>query len=323
LLYTLSLHDALPIFLKYGAFYDSLVAAAQKNPDEDGYLAPDVVNEIIKDMREVIKKYVDVDLKAVYTVFESQKDQITEEEWNELNETLDYLEYESLNEEEEILGRVGDFLFGKRKGADQKQKLTKTQSAKFQKTAGEKNVASDRVKGLESNRLPLILTTVGAALGALGWIAQTEWFKELVTTVTEYPDQYGEKEILKIVSKNVKVDPNGWSYTIQNNGFMQETGLSLNYNQPIDNLKKAFAWYGGGDEKKGVEIMSQFLNPNAQGASMNDLVKQLSNPANKTVGDIFNHMEGTWGDKLLYNQNAGAVQPEVAITNQSVVFKSI
>ena len=30
---------------------------------------------------------------------------------------------------------------------------------------------------LKSNKLPLVLAGVGASLGALGWMAQTDWFK--------------------------------------------------------------------------------------------------------------------------------------------------
>jgi hypothetical protein len=292
--------------LMYGQFYDSLVAAAKKDPKEEGYLAPDVVNEIIGDLRKVVKKHLDVDLKAIYTTFESRRDEITEEEVNELQQSL-YSDYQSINEEEEeIIGWIGDKLFGARKGSDREQKTSNTQSSKFQKTSGEKNFASDRIKGLESNKLPLILAGLGATLGILGWIAQTEWFKEFFTKVIEEPDQFGEKTFKSIVDRNVKVDPNGWSYTIQNNGFMEETGKSLNFDQPVGNLKEAFKFYGGGDEKKGAEAMLQFINPNARGVSAEDLLKQLSDPTNKNVGDIFNRLEGTWGDGFLYNQNGGA-----------------
>ena len=240
--------------IMYGQLYDSLVAAANKDPKEEGYMAPDVANAIVEDMKKVIKKYLDVDLKAVYTVAESKNDNITEEEIFELNKNFSDLESEAINEEEEFLKKLAqlkdramDKLFGAKKGVDAEQKTTKGQSAKFQKTSGETNVESERMKTLQSNKLPLILAGVGGALGALGWIAQTQWFKDLITTTIEHPAQYGEKTFTQTIENNLKVDPKGWSYTIQNNGFMDATGKSLNFNQPVSNLQDAFKFYGGGD----------------------------------------------------------------------------
>jgi hypothetical protein len=107
--------------IMYGQLYDSLVAAAKKDPKEEGYMSPEVVNEIIEDMRKVIKKFLDVDLKAVYSVTES-RDNITEEEIFELNRSL---EYDAINEEEEFLKKLSqlkdkamDKLFGAKKGSD-------------------------------------------------------------------------------------------------------------------------------------------------------------------------------------------------------------
>ena len=299
--------------IMYGQLYDSLVAAAKKSPKEEGYMAPDVANAIIEDMRKVIKKFLDVDLKAIYSVAESKEDNITEEEIFELNSSLSDLESEAINEEEEFLKKLAqlkdkamDKLFGAKKGVDAEQKTTKGQSAKFQQTSGEENVESERMKTLQSNKLPLILAGVGGALGALGWIAQTQWFKDLITTTVKHPAQFREETFTKTIEQNLKVDPKGWSYTIQNNGFMDATGKSLNFNQPVGNLKDAFKFYGGGDQAKGIEAMSNFLGGGGKGASVADITQQLANPANKTVGDIFNHLEGTWGDKVLMNQNGGA-----------------
>ncbi len=316
--------------IMYGQLYDSLVAAANKSPKEEGYMAPDVANAIIEDMRKVIKKYLDVDLAAVYTVMESNTDDITEQEILELNKNFTSLE--SINEEEEFLKKLAqlkdramDKLFGAKKGADDEQKTTKGQSAKLQKTSGEQNVESERMKTLQSNKLPLILAGVGGALGALGWIAQTQWFKDLITTTVEHPAQFGEKTFTQTIENNLKVDPKGWSYTIQNNGFMDATGKSLNFNQPVSNLKDAFSFYGGGDQAKGIEAMSNFLGGGGKASSVADITRQLADPSNTTVGDIFNKLEGTWGDKVLMNQNGGAksfIAKQVYTQTKKVLIKA-
>jgi len=292
--------------IMYGQLYDSLVAASKKGNEEEGYLAPDVCNQIIEDMRKVVKKFLDVDLKAVYSVTES-RDSVRDEE------ILELYNFDSINEEEEFIKKLIDLknkamdkLFGAKKGKDDIQKTTAGQSAKFQKTSGEKNVETERMKGLESNKLPLILAGIGAALGAVSWVAQTQWFKDLITTTVNNPAQFGEETFTKTIENNIKVDPKGWSYTIQNNGFMDATGKSLNFNQPISNLEDAFKFYGGGDKAAGIEAMSNFLGGDGKISSVADITSQLSDPSNKTIGDVFNHLEGTWGDKVLMNQNGGA-----------------
>jgi len=316
--------------IMYGQLYDSIVAATKKDPKEEGYMAPDVANAIIEDLRKVVKKFLDVDLKTVYTVMESKSDDITKEEILELNSNFASLE--AINEEEEFLKKLTqlkdkamDKLFGAKKGTDAEQKTTTGQSAKLQKTSGQKNVDSERIKGLESNKLPLILAGVGGALGALGWIAQTQWFKDLITTTVEHPAQYGEKTFTQTVENKLVVDPNGWSYTIQNNGFMDATGKSLNFDQPASNLSDAFKFYGGGDQGKGIEAMSNFLGGDSAGASVDNITQQLADPSNKTVGDIFNKLEGTWGDGALMNQNGGAksfIAKQVYTTTKRVLIKA-
>jgi len=296
--------------IMYGQLYDSLVAATKKKPGEEGYMAPDVANAIIEDMRKVVKKFLDVDLKAVYTVMESKEDDINTTEIKQLNESFDAIleEEEFLKKLAQLKDRAMDKLFGAKKGTDAPQRTTKGQSAKFQQTSGETNVDSERMKTLQSNKLPLILAGVGGALGALGWIAQTQWFKDLITTTVEHPAQFGEKTFTTTVENNLKVDPKGWSYTIQNNGFAEATGKSLNFNQPASNLSDAFKFYGGGDESKGIEAMSNFLGDKFRGASVENITQQLADPSNATVGDVFNKLEGTWGDGALMNQNGGAKQ---------------
>jgi hypothetical protein len=313
--------------IMYGQLYDSLVAATKKKPGEEGYMAADVANAIIEDMRKVVKKFLDVDLKAVYTVMESKEDDINTTEIKQLNESFDAIleEEEFLKKLAQLKDRAMDKLFGAKKGTDAPQRTTKGQSAKFQQTSGETNVDSERMKTLQSNKLPLILAGVGGALGALGWIAQTQWFKDLITTTVEHPAQFGEKTFTTTVENNLKVDPKGWSYTIQNNGFADATGKSLNFNQPASNLSDAFKFYGGGDESKGIEAMSNFLGDKFRGASVENITQQLADPSNATVGDVFNKLEGTWGDGALMNQDGGAksfIAKQVYTQTKKVLIKA-
>lgn len=56
------------------AVYDSIVAASNKKPEEDGYLAPDIANELIKGLRMYVEKMVDYDLASVYRMFKEEQE---------------------------------------------------------------------------------------------------------------------------------------------------------------------------------------------------------------------------------------------------------
>jgi len=274
--------DFLNTVMEIAAVYDSVVAATKKDPKEEGFLPVDAANMIIEDLAEYVKKFLDVDLSAAYSVMDSKKDKVKEPEGDEELLTDDV---EGINEDQ---------------AADVR--------AQLQAKKGEaEDRESERMKGLKSNKLPLILSALGASLGALSWIAQSQWFKDMVTTMVQKPDTLTQETVSNVVDKNVVVDPNGWSYTIQNNGFNEATGLKLGPNDSVENLHKAFKYYGGGNEEKGMEVMSKFLNPNNQAESIANLKSQFADPSNKTVGDIFNVGEKTYGSSgHLFGQYGGA-----------------
>jgi len=257
--------------IMYGQFYDSLVAAGNKKPGEKGYMDPEVCNQIITDLRKIVKKHLDVDLAAVYSVTESQ-DAETKKEFRLLNEELD-----SINEEEifkklgQLKDRAMDKLFGAKKGSDAPQKTTKGQSAKLQKTSGETNVQSDRMTTLQSNKLPLILVGVGGALGALGWLAQTEWMKNFII------EWFGGDKIVtdtKEIVTNIdggKPDSKGlvhWMSQInqaQGGGQIQTAGDVTKFIDNfggVENVKGFFIGNGGGDPLQQVQLLQQACSGN-------------------------------------------------------------
>ena len=257
--------------IMYGQFYDSLVAAANKKPGENGYMDPEVCNQIITDLRKIVKKHLDVDLAAVYSVTESQ-DAETKEEFRLLNEELD-----SINEEEifkklgQLKDRAMDKLFGAKKGSDATQKTTKGQSAKLQKTSGETNIQSDRMSTLQSNKLPLVLAGVGGALGALGWLAQTEWMKNFII------EWFGGDKIVtdtKEIVTNIdggKPDSKGlvhWMSQInqaQGGGQIQTAGDVTKFIDNFggaENMKGFFIGNGGGDPLQQVQLLQQACSGN-------------------------------------------------------------
>ena len=257
--------------IMYGQFYDSLVVAGNKKPGEKGYMDPEVCNQIITDLRKIVKKHLDVDLAAVYSVTESQ-DAETREEFRLLNEELD-----AINEEEifkklgQMKDRFMDKLFGAKKGADATQKTTKGQSAKLQQTSGETNIQSDKMSTLQSNKLPLILVGVGGALGALGWLAQTEWMKNFIIEWFG-PDKIvtDTTEIVKNISGG-KPDSKGlvhWMSEInqaQGGGQIKTAGDVTKFIDTFggaENMKGFFIGNGGGDALQQAQLLQQACSGN-------------------------------------------------------------
>lgn len=60
--------EFLETVMKISAVYDSIVEATHKNPKDSQYLPVGAANALINDLREYVKKFLDIDLKAVYSV---------------------------------------------------------------------------------------------------------------------------------------------------------------------------------------------------------------------------------------------------------------
>ena len=56
------------------ATYDAIIAANNKNPEDQGYLAPDIANQLIKGLRMYVEKMVDYDLASVYRMFKEEQE---------------------------------------------------------------------------------------------------------------------------------------------------------------------------------------------------------------------------------------------------------
>lgn len=56
------------------ATYDAIITANSKNPEDEGYLAPDIANQLIKGLRMYVEKMVDYDLASVYRMFKEEQE---------------------------------------------------------------------------------------------------------------------------------------------------------------------------------------------------------------------------------------------------------
>lgn len=326
-----------------GSFYDSIVAATKKKEGEEGYLPIDAANAIITDLREIVKKYLDVDLTAVYTTMESEEsveNTITEQDrellkWDTLTE-----EEVNMLSEKNMFQKVGgaiksvkdkafDSVFGAKKGSDKPGRKGSGQSAKIQKSSGDGEFESDRMgkKGLASNRLPILLNMIGGAMGAYSWLVNTDWFKSLFTEEISYTDTEQVKSIIETKSEILTdIKPGEGVYKLL--GRVTDNPLDGNSDPKsfIESLEKI----GGGDAHKGVDLLCQeggvMMKPMEASKGLHDLV---NNPDQyNTMNDLFKGGASGTGklvdpdsglNTTLYGTKAGTAIKSILVKNVPVL----
>ena len=169
--------------------YDSIVASTKLSPTDTKFLPIDAANVIIGDLRTYVKKFLDTDLTAAFSVMDHQNiegDLITEDE---------------LLDEAPVKG--------------------KGETTKKLKQAGKTGTFdSSRMKTLKSNKLPLLLSGLGVSLGGLSWLMNSQWGERLIEVPTE-------EEKIKYLKNTIGTIQPGQGLTQWLNMF-EGTGLNPN-----------------------------------------------------------------------------------------------
>jgi len=250
--------------------YDSIVAATKKKPDEQGYMPIDVANGVITDLREYVKKYLDVDLAAVYSGFNEgeEEENLMNEEYSLSEEDLETMDEEyGINEAEPLDA----------KNVRQGLQAKRGEGEDFQ---------SSRMDTLKSNKLPLLMAGVGASLGAFSWLANTDWFKHLFDKPFNYTDTETTTQIVQSKAEALNDIKNGEGvYKL----LGRVTDHPLDGNSDPSELVNALKQIGGGDAHKGVDLLCQkggvMMKPDIAAKGLHDLV---NNPGQyNTLNDMF------------------------------------
>jgi hypothetical protein len=169
--------------------YDSIVASTKLSPTDTKFLPIDAANVIIGDLRTYVKKFLDTDLTAAFSVMDHENiegDLITEDE---------------LLDEAPVKG--------------------KGETTKKLKQAGKTGTFdSSRMKTLKSNKLPLLLSGLGVSLGGLSWLMNSQWGERLIEVPTE-------EEKIKYLKNTIGTIQPGQGLTQWLNMF-EGTGLNPN-----------------------------------------------------------------------------------------------
>lgn len=246
--------------LSVAAVYDSIVAGTKKNENEEGYMPIDVANGIINDLREYVRKYLDVDLTAVYSGF-NEEYSLTEEQISSIDEGFGLTEDEPL--------QAGDIRRG------------------LQGSRGDgEDFQSKRMDTLKSNKLPLLMAGVGASLGAFSWLVNTDWFKGLFDEPFNYLDVEKTTEMVETKTEVLNdIKPGEGVYKL----LGRVTDNPMDGNSDPNVLIQSLKQIGGGDAHKGVDLLCKeggvMMKPELASKGLHDLV---DNPRQyNTLNDMF------------------------------------
>jgi hypothetical protein len=224
-------------------FYDSLAQAAKKKPDEKGAFPCAAANELITDLRKVVKKWTDYDLADVYK-------HLTEEQKRLLAEAAG---------DDKIL----DELFGSREkkwekiasgelDVDEKGKTVKPAAA-----AGEQEKTSrlgggelSTIEGLKSNLLPGALGLAGGAALIAAYIASQPAFVNWLAGKLGAGQGLNPKTLVGEITPAIDktIGPlNGEGFTQmfgRMKGAAEGAGGTFTSDTPVSSLFKEFGKYG-------------------------------------------------------------------------------
>jgi hypothetical protein len=303
--------EFLSTIMSISAVYDSIIAATQKNQEDKDYLPIDAANSIINDLREYVKKFLDIDLTAAYSVVDEAEGNtlnISEEELNKFNEHWNSIEEAAYIEKPEDRSRK-EFDRGGAHVVIPKENPTNSNTdtdldagdvrkSLQAKRGGGPEFDSERMKTLKSNKLPAMMASVGSALGGLSWLVNTAWFKHLFDTTITQTDPVTIKNTIEQQTQIFRqIKPNEGVYKFVGHF----TGHHLDaHSKPSDFINALKQISGSNDPHKGVELLCQkggiMMRPDEAKAGLDQF---LANP-NKyhNLNDLFSHDAATGTGKL-------------------------
>lgn len=250
--------------------YDTVVAATEKEPGSDGYMPVEVANEIIEQLRIIVQKYMadtEREKGGMYATVGG----------GDSGRGKEVQTFEG-EDDEEVLTEQDDE--EPKEGEDQGQEIDPDEE--YEKIM--RGQASPVFQRMTSLKAPVVIAGVGAALGAMGWVANQPWFQDWVldildiskTTTTTTPS----REVFDTWSETMTdVNPeieNLGQIKAGGGGLAQQTSRLLGLDSgtnlmgrdaSIGDLRDAALKAGGGDLDQGLKNIAALTqgrgNPDA------------------------------------------------------------
>ena len=146
------------------------------------------------------------------------------------------------------------------------------------------NHDSTTMATLKSNKLPILLATLGSSLGAFGWILKTPFMQDWLNHLFDHT-----KDIASYVNSNQVLGMVGNGEGITQTLGRLYPGVDLGPNASVENLHKVLSEIGGGNEDSGMKAISGMLkNPQ----KITDLKQMLGSGKYHTIKELFNQHAG-------------------------------
>ena len=254
--------------------YDTVVAATKKDPGSEGYMPVEVANEIIEQLRIVVQKYMadtEREKGGMYaTVGGGDSGRGKEVKTFEGEEEDDVLT------EQDAEAPEGDVP----EGEDQGQEIDPDEE--YEKIM--RGQASPVFQRMTSLKAPVVIAGVGAALGAMGWIANQPWFHDFVLDLLDITKTVDVQTNPKVVMQTVEEKFLESNTELKNLGSIESGGGGLakqtsrllgldsgtnlmGKDASIGDLRDAAMKAGGGDLDQGLRNIAELTrgrgNPDA------------------------------------------------------------
>ncbi len=240
--------------------YDTVVAATEKEAGSEGYMPVEVANEIIEQLRIIVQKYMadtEREKGGMYATVGG----------GDSGRGKEVQTFEG-EDDEEVLTEQDDE--EPKEGEDQGQEIDPDEE--YEKIM--RGQASPVFQRMTSLKAPVVIAGVGAALGAMGWVANQPWFQDWVldildiskTTTTTTPS----REVLDTWSETMTdVNPeieNLGQIKAGGGGLAQQTSRLLGLDSgtnlmgrdaSIGDLRDAALKAGGGDLDQGLKNIAE------------------------------------------------------------------
>jgi len=290
--------------------YDSIVAATQKKSGQDGYLPPEVANDIIEQLRIVVQKYMadtEREKGGMYASFGGGDRIEGDIDPDAHGMSSEMVESKNLNLN----------LLLEKDWAAEVEKINAEEEAEKQRNSGEeidpdaeyekimRGKSSPVFQRMTSLKAPVVIAGTGAALGALGWIANQPWFHDFVLDTLDIPKttditDTSTKEVMeKMKTSYFEANPemkNLGSVKAGGGGLTQQVsrimGLDsgenlLGADASIEDLKNAALKVGGGDLDTGLKNIASLTQGRGNpGKAFEWMKTAINNPEDIGVKNI-------------------------------------
>jgi len=291
--------------VELGAIYDTLL---KRNKDDKEMWPAPRINAYIANLRELVTRYLDYDLKAVYKHFKEDRDRVSDgfllenQKWVKAYEFVAQLHRLPDRQQEKFIlenqHKIQQLLeispFGKAKWEKEAEKMDAEGETEAEQ--GPEKFESLTMKGLESNLLPMML----AAGGATAVLSQASWLKDLFfgegTTVQNFFAPEFKEEFTSATTTVVESVQPGDGFTQVLGRLLFEDPTHFNQNMPVSQFFTEVKGIGITPQNPGP-LQDLFADPNrtvsfwtgkAGTDSLQDAVKALG--PNGTIGELFGIM---------------------------------